>query len=247
MQTISESFGILWEALFLQPQPYAAIRDRKNPAGKGFVILIILALTVALVSYIGTLLTWATSPDLNAIQETVLKHLQTMSWWEMMSAQPQAQVVWLQIWDSVWQVMRLLIPSPTSGLMGFILTPLNLLITWIVFGLVAHVMAKIFGGKGQLNQTLGTTALAAAPQLLTLFTVFPLVSLAGIGVWTMLARYMAIRVTHDLSWGRALWVTLLSMLVIFLLLVVLFGVGAAVFSSMLSAAISGGFFDANSF
>jgi hypothetical protein len=246
VQTISESIGLLWEALFLQPQPYIAMRDRKNPAGKGVVILILLGLIVALASYIGSLLTWATSPNINAIQETVLKYLQQMNWWEFMSIDPQVQAVWFQVWDSVWQVVRFLVPSPTSGLVGFIFTPINLLIVWIFFGLVAHLIAKLFGGKGMLGQTLGTTALASAPQLLVLFTAFPYVTFAGITVWTILARYMAIRVTHDLSWGRALWVTLLTMLVMFIILAILFGVGIAAFSSAIAAAVEGGLFDASS-
>jgi hypothetical protein len=243
VQTFSESLGLLWEALFLQPQPYAAMRDRKNPAGKGVVILIILGLVIALAGFIGSLLTWATSPDITALQETVLKYLQQMSWWDMMAIDPQAQAIWFQIWDTIWQVIRFLSPSPTSGLAGFIFTPLSLLVSWIIFGLVAHGMAKLFGGKGQLAQTLGTTSLAAAPQLLMLFSAFPFVTIAGIGVWTMLARYMAIRVTHDLSWGRALWVTLLSMLVIFLVLAFLFAAGVVAFGTTLGAVIGGGFFD----
>jgi hypothetical protein len=42
MQTVSESLGLLWEALFLQPKPYAAMSDRENPVRKGLVILILL-------------------------------------------------------------------------------------------------------------------------------------------------------------------------------------------------------------
>jgi len=247
MQTISDSLGLLWEALFLQPQAYATMRDRKNPAGKGVVILIILGLVIALAGFIGSLLTWANSPDINAIQETVLKYLQQMSWWEMMAIAPQVQAMWFQIWDGVWQMVRILSPSPTSGLAGFIFTPLSLLISWILFGLVAHVIARLFGGKGQLGQTLGATSLAAAPQLLMVFSAFPFVAFAGIGVWTLLARYMAIRVTHDLSWGRALWVTILAMLVIILVLAFLFGAGIVAFSSVIAAAAGGGFFDGISF
>ena len=137
----------------------------------------------------------------------------------------------------------MLSPSPLSSLAGFIITPLSLLISWFIFGLVAHLIAKIFGGQGQFAQTLGTTALASAPQLLALFSALPFVTLAGIGIWTLLTRYMAIRVTHDLSWGRAVWVTVLAMLVISLVLFILFAAGIVAFSSGLAAAIEGGIFD----
>jgi hypothetical protein len=239
MQTVSESLTLLWEALFLQPEPYATMRDQKNPAGKGLVILIILGLLLALAAFIGSLLTWASSPNIAAVQETVLKYLQQMSWWDMMAIDPQAEAMWYQIWDSIWQFVQVMNPSPASGLAGFIFTPLNLIVSWIIFGLVAHVIAKIFGGQGELGQTLGVTSLAAAPQLLALFSVFPFVVLAGVTVWTLLARYLAIRVTHDLSWGRAVWVTVLTLVVIYLVLFLLFGAGIVAFSSAMAAWFGG--------
>ena len=162
MQTVSESLTLLWEALFLQPEPFAAMRDQKKPASKGLVILIILGLVLALAAFIGSLLTWASSPNIAAVQETVLKYLQQMSWWNEMAVNPQAQAIWFQIWDSIWQFIQVMTPSPVSGLAGFIFTPLNLIISWVIFGLVAHVMAKIFGGQGQLGQTRRDTGLAIA-------------------------------------------------------------------------------------
>lgn len=239
MKTVSQSLGLLWEAMFLQPEPYAAMRDRDNPAVKGLIILIILGLVVALAAFIGSILNWANSPDFAAIQETVLQYLQQMSWWQILEISPQAREIWFTIWDSIWQVMVILNPTPASGLAGFILTPLNLVIAWIVFGIVAHVIARIFGGSGQLSQTLGSTSLAAAPQLLALFNALPFVALAGIGIWTMLARYLAIRVAHNLSWGRAVWVTVLTMLVLFILLAVLFSAGIFAMSAVTAASFTG--------
>ncbi|MFN2255689.1 MAG: YIP1 family protein [Candidatus Promineifilaceae bacterium] len=241
MLSLTESLGLLWEALFLQPEPYAAMRNQEKPVRKGLVILIVLGLVLALATFIGSILTWAGSPDVAAIQETVLRNLQQMSWWEMMAVNPQAEAMWMQIWDTVWQFVRIFNPSPSSGLAAFIVSPLSLIFSWIVFGLVAHVMARIFGGNGRLGQTLGVTSLAAAPQLLGLFTVFPFAALAGIGIWTLLARYLAIRVTHELSWGRAFWVTLLTIVVLFLLLFLLLGAGVAAGVAASSAGFQGGF------
>ncbi len=240
MQVISESITLLWEALFLQPEPYASIRDQENPARKGLVILIILGLLLALAAFIGTIFAWASSPDINSIQEVVLRNLQQMSWWAILEEIPEARAMWLQIWDSVWQFVRFMNPTPAAGLAGFIFQPLSLIISWVIFGLVAHVIARIFGGQGGLGQTLGTTSLAAAPQLLGLFNVLPFIVLTGISIWSLVARYMAIRVTHDLSWGRALWVTVLTTLVIFLLLFFLVSAGVIAFASALSASFAGG-------
>lgn len=240
MQAISESIGLLWEALFLQPQPYAAMRDRQNPAGKGVVILVILGLLLALAAFIGALLTWASSPDLAAVQEVVTKNLQQMEWWAALAKEPEALAVWQQVWESIWQFIGFMTPTPLSGLAGFIFTPLSLIISWIIFGLVAHVIARIFGGQGRLGQTLGATSLAAAPQLLGVFSVLPFVTLAGIGVWTLLTRYMAIRVTHDLSWGRSVWVIVLTTVVLFVLVFVLVSAGAFAFATTIAATFGGG-------
>jgi hypothetical protein len=240
MQLITENLGLLWEALFLKPEPYAYMKDRESPAVKGLVLLIVLGLALALAALIGGTLTWATSPDLGAIKDIILTNLQRMEFWQMMAREPQAMQGFQPIWDMVWNMVGAMLPSPTSGLAGFILKPLALVASWFIFGVVAHLLALLFGGNGRFGQTLGATSLAAAPQLLGLLMTLPYVVLAGIGVWTLLARYMAIRVSHDLSWGRAVWVTVLSGLVIALLLGLVFGVGVAVFGSTIAAAMAGG-------
>jgi hypothetical protein len=240
MSVITENIALFWEALFLNPKPYATMRDQKNPVTKGVVLLVILGLALALANLIGSVLTWASSPDLMAVKDVILRNMQQMAWWQMMSVDPQATAMFLQIWNSVWQAVAFLNPTPASGLLGFVTTPLVLIITWLLFGVLAFLMAKLFGGHGGLGQTLGTTALAAAPQLLGLFNFVPYLTLAGIGIWTILARYMAIRVTHDLSWGRAAWVTVLTMVILYILVFLLAGAGAVVFGITMASAIEGG-------
>ena len=99
MKTISQSMGLLWEALFLQPEPYGAMRDRQNPAGKGLVILIILGLVLALAAFVGSIFTWSSSPDIAVVQETVLRNLQQMSWWQLVEMDQQGEAMWFQNWD----------------------------------------------------------------------------------------------------------------------------------------------------
>ena len=240
MQLITENLGLLWEALFLKPEPYAYMKEREDPAVKGLILLIILGLALALAAFIGGILTWATSPDINAIKDVVSTNLQRMEFWQMMAGQPEAMQAFQQTWDMVWNMVGALLPSPASGLAGFIVKPLSLVISWFIFGVVAHLLALLFGGKGRFGQTLGATSLAAAPQLLGLLMTLPYVALAGIGVWTLLARYMAIRVSHDLSWARAIWVTVLTGLVIALLLGLLVGAGVAAFGATMAASMVGG-------
>jgi hypothetical protein len=237
MQTISQSFGLLWRALFLESQAYAAMRDNKSPIKKGLIILIILGLALALAGIIGTTLEWASSPSLDAIRETIWEKYQQSPWWQFVEAEPQALQMFEQIWDQIWQFMGFVIPTPVSSFSGLILKPLGLIISWLIFGLLAHLFARMLGGSATLGQTLGATSLAAAPQLLMLLTALPFFVIAGIGTWTLLCRYMAIRVTHDISWARAMWSVLLPPILLgFLafLLGMLLGIG-------LGPLIAGGF------
>lgn len=236
MQTVSQSFSLLWDALFLQSRAYAAMRDNKSPVKKGLIILIILGLALAVAGIISTTLEWASSPSLNAIREIILEKYQQSSWWQFIEAEPQALATFQQIWDQVWQVMGFVIPTPASSLTGIILTPLSLILSWLIFGLFAHLFAHLLGGSASLGQTLGATSLAAAPQLLALLTALPFVVVAGIATWTLLCRYMAIRVTHELSWARAMWSVLLP-LVALLILGILAGLAGLILGSLFAGGL----------
>lgn len=237
MQTITQSFGLLWNALFLEGQAYVAMRDNKSPVKKGVVILVILGLALALAGIIGTTLRWASDPSLEAIRETIWVMYQQSPWWQFIEAEPEALNMFTQVWDQIWQIMGYVIPTPVSSLSGLLFKPLGLILGWLIFGLLAHLFARMLGGSANMGQTLGATSLAAAPQLLILLTALPFVVVAGIGTWTLLCRYMAIRVTHDLSWARAMWTVVLSMILIGFLLFLL----AMILGIALAPLVAGGF------
>jgi len=92
-------------------------------------------------------------------------------------------------------------------------------VQWLLFGLVGHLVAKGMGGAGALNQTLGATALAIAPQTLLLFCIIPFVSVSGalLFVWSLLVAYRAMEVAHQLPWRRAVWAAVIPGLVILVL------------------------------
>jgi hypothetical protein len=237
MQTVTQSFGLLWNALFLESQAYATMRDNKSPVKKGLVILIILGLVVALAGIVGTGLEWASSPSLNAIRDTIWDMYQQSPWWQFIEAEPEALNMFTQIWDQIWFILGYVIPSPASSLAGLIAKPFGLIIGWLIFGLLAHLFARMLGGSGTLGQTLGTTSLAAAPQLLLLLTAVPFVVAAGIGTWTLICRYMAVRVTHDLSWARSLWSVMLPQILLTFLIILL----ATILSVSVATLMAGSF------
>lgn len=241
MQAISRSFGMLWDALFLQTSAYERMRDDDNPFVEGLFLLVLLGLLLAVVGIIGTTLEWASSPPLAEIQQAIYSGIQQMRWFQ--DAQ-QASAEWLTqfraIWDQIWQFIDLAAPKPVTSLAGIITEPLGLIIGWLVYGFVAYLLARMFGGKGTLNQTYGATALAAAPQLLTIVTVLPFVAVAGLSTWTLLCNYMALRTVHHLSWPRAVFAALIPPLIIGLVVAVFFGCLIALFGATIASRVTGG-------
>lgn len=240
MQSIARSFGLLWDALFLQRDAYAHMRDDDNPFVEGLFILVLLGVLLAVAGMVGSTLEWASSPNLTDIREIVLSNLQTMPWYEQMEADAQATSAFMQSWNSIWSAASALAPSPVRSLTGIITKPLMLIIGWLSFGLLAYLFARLFGGRGTLNQTLGATALAAAPQLLTLVTVLPFAAIASLSTWTLLCNYMALRTVHDLSWPRALGAALLPPVIVGLLIGLLVGAGMLLVLPLMLASLGGG-------
>ncbi len=202
MQAITKPFGLLWDALFLQRSAYARMRDDDNPFVEGLFVLAVLGVVLGLVGIVGTTLEWASTPDIGAIRDAILPNLQQMPWWQFVEQDPEVQAMWFQIWNSIWDASAAVAPSPASALLGLIAVPLGLILAWLIYGLLAFLFARLLGGVGTLNQTLGATALAAAPQLLNLLAVLPFVAVFSLGTWTLLCNYMALRTVHGLSWQR---------------------------------------------
>jgi len=199
-------------------------------------------LLIALVGLVGGTLEWASSPNLNDVQETVRQNLEQMPWYDQMYREggDEAVAMFRQIYDMNWRIVKALAPSPAGSLLGLVTKPLGLILNWLIFGVIAYLLARLLGGTGNLSQTLGATALAAAPQLLNVLAALPFVAAAGVGAWVMLCRYMALRTVHELSWQRAVVATILPPILIGLFagaLITLFGV---LFGASLAAMFAGG-------
>jgi len=203
----------VWEALFLNDEPFAEMCDRPQPALRGLSIVVVVAVAVALVGLVGTTLEWATSPRLADVQRVVLQGLKKMEWYqELVEADPELRENFQHWFDLSWKILPPLLGAPNipRAALRIILLPLGLGIAWLVYGVLAYLFARLLGGRGGLGPTLGCTALAIAPQVLNLVTFFPYVALGGlVGTWTLLGRYLAVKTCHRLTWSRALVAALL--------------------------------------
>lgn len=238
MHAITKPFVLLWDALFLQRDAYARMRDDDNPFVEGLYVLAVLGVALGLVGVVGATLEWASSPNIAAIRDLILTNLQQMPWWQFMQQNPQAEAAWFQIWNGIWDAAQAMSPSPASSLLGIVTTPLGLIVVWLIYGLLAYLFARLLGGLGTLNQTLGATALAAAPQLLNLLAVLPFVAVFSLGTWTLLCNYMALRTVHDLSWQRSVAAALLPSVVFVLLISLIAGVAAGALMMLLAGGVS---------
>jgi hypothetical protein len=203
---------LAWEALFLSEGPYAEMHDDSNPMLRGLVLVILIALAVALAGLVGTALEWATTPSMHEVQQIVLDGIQKMPWYRELQGNPEFRETFRQQYELLWRFFPAFFGTPNiaQAAMSIVLMPLGLGFMLLLYGVVAHLCARMMGGQGGLGQTLGCTALAAAPQLLNLATFLPYVAVGGVvGVWTLLCRYVALKTCHRLIWSRALAATLL--------------------------------------
>jgi hypothetical protein len=235
MQQISRFAGLVTRALFLRTDAYEEMREARNPFVEGLFIIVIIGVIIGVAGVVGNTLEWASSPDGAALQDILYDGLTNMPWYQMMEQEIgrefTEQFQWQ--WNLNSQIARWAAPTPLSSLAGVVTTPLWLIIGWLIYGLLAHLFARLLGGEASLSQTLGCTALAVTPQVLNLAGLLPSVAMGGVvATWTLICRYVALKQAHRLTWGRAFWATVLPGLALWLLLLIATGMGAVIFSAL---------------
>jgi hypothetical protein len=230
METISRFAGLVTRGLFLDTDAYEEIREARNPFVDGLFIIAIVGVLIAVAAVVGNTLEWASTPSIAAIRQTVYDGITNMPWFQELERDIGSDFIsaFQTQWDWSWQLANSLVPTPLTSLLGIIATPLRLIFGWLIYGLLAHLFARWLGGEGNLSQTLGTTALAIAPQLLHLAGLLPNVMVGGVvSTWCLICRYVALKQAHRLSWGRALGATVLPRLLLWLIAMTLGALFAA--------------------
>jgi hypothetical protein len=239
MDGLVGSLRLGWEALLLRDEAYERMRAAPSPVVKGLIFIVVLGAAIALLAFVGDVLEWATTPDLLTIKDTVYENLTEMFWWEEAeAASPEFAQEFQRWYDWGWDIgLAMGKPNVGSAAASIILTPLGLVVRWLIYGLLAYLFARWLGGTADLSETLGVLALAAAPQALRALTLLPYVGLGSlVAVWGVLCAYVGLKTAHKLPWHRAAWATLLPFL---LALVVLF-FAACLGSAVLAVAVRGG-------
>lgn len=231
----TSTLALLREALFLNPDAYAIVRDSRAPMGRGFAALLwVLIITIASrgIGYATGLLT---APRLDILQNQLYEALTGMGLYKnQVESSPEfAQQFW-QGYVALWESLRLFggFPSTTGTLTTIVAVLLATLLGWILYGLVAHWIARWFGGQASFSQFLAALAFSFAPLLLTIVVIIPGARVAApvILLLLLVTQYQAIKTTHRLTPGYSL-ATLIGPYLIALILkigIIIFGVAYGV-------------------
>ncbi len=231
------SLDLVFRALFLDSEAYDQLRDDDNPFVEGLFLVVIIGVVTALLNLIGQSLAWAGTPSMSAIKETVWQAFPQMQWWSQMSGNAEAMRQFKQYYDLGWQIFPRIFgaPDPASALLNVVTWPLAAVLSWLVYGILAHIFTRLLGGTGRLGQTLGTVSLSFTPLLLRGLGFLPYFTVGAVmNTWQLICRYKAVRSAGQISWGRAVWATLLPF-ALYLLIWLMFGVGAVLIVAAASA------------
>ncbi len=222
------SLRLVWRALFFDNEAFEELKNDDNPFVEGLFLVTLLAILAALLSLVGHVVAWASVPRPEAIQQIVWDALQQQPAWNSALADARALAEFQRWWDVAWRVVPALVgaPDPATAALNILVWPVSAVAGWLIYGLLAHLAARLLGGEATLSQTLGVTALSFTPWLLRGLGLIPFVVIGGVlNTWQLLLRYRAVRTAHALTWPRALWVTLFPFLVYLVFWTTLAGLG----------------------
>lgn len=236
MEGIVGSLRLGWKALLFQEEAYEEMRAAPNPVVKGLILIVVVGLVVALLNLVGTAVEWASTPNLNEIREIIYSYIPRMPWWdEVVREAPDFPQQFKDWYNIGWRIFPRLFGAPNVGgaALGIITKPLQLVLWWLIYGLLAFVFARWLGGTADFSQTLGVLALAVAPQFLNVLTLLPFVQVGNlINVWGVLCAYVGLRTAHRLSWSRAVWATLLPFILALAVAILAGCLGSASFAAL---------------
>ena len=206
---------MLGQALVFEPDPFVEMADDNNPWVEGLFFTAVIGFIVAIAQIIGGILLTAVLPNPTALLEAFVQMLRQMQTAGLPAPEMQALEVSVRQW---WPLLTAFYSYGTgwARLLLWISVPILLIGQWLLYGVISHVTARALGGSGSLSQTLGVTALAAAPRVLMLVTVFPFATVSALllQVWGVLIAYRGLEIAHDLSVRRAAIAALVPVLIL---------------------------------
>lgn len=236
----TELFAITKGAITLRGDAYRSLKASADVFQRGLLILIVVGLIVGAVNGAVEFVTRLTQSPMAAITEIepFIKMYMNMFAGEMT---PEERALFEDfVEDYIRMIIEMIrkiiaiptpLPRPISDLLEasgvFLSTPFGMMSTWLTYGLVVFIFAKLLGGGGTVQQMLGLTALAWVPGLLNALGFIPCLGLI-IGlvalVWGFVIYVKATAVANDIDMGKALVAVLAPVLTAFLLAILMFAI-----------------------
>jgi len=245
---------------------FVRFRDREDAFRRGVTILVLVALVVGMVAYavdlVGGLINPPFEREMAEIQGGIEQWLQFAPQYMDPELLEGFKEYFLPNFEAGMEIARkittLRTPLPKGVSLFFetlgdwVQRPLAMLGGFLGYGIWVMLAAKLLGGKGRLQEFLGTAALSAVPYLLLILERLPcLGSILGVvaWVWGAIIWVVATAVTHgwaapqtteegvveryEVNWGKAILAVILPALAVAVLVII----GAAGLGSMLAAII----------
>jgi len=226
--------------LLLEDDAFYRLKGSADVFVRGLLIIVVVSLIVGLVtSAIGFVREVTGPPPEVAIQGVKQNIRQGLQMAESFGAPIDPEVreaietsmdagfrIGARVAEVVEETMPL--PAPIGNLFEavgkFVSYPFGWISTWMFYGLLVLVFAKLMGGRATIQQMLGTTSLVAVPHLLDLFAFIPcLGSLLGLVafLWGLVIYVKGTAVANEFGLGKAVLAVLLPVIIVFLLVMAL--------------------------
>lgn len=236
-------------ALLLEEDAFAKMRDAENNFARGLMMIVTISLIVGLVLSLASFVqALGTSPaeEVAQFQEGMREAIETMRAFGAFGGGAEAEEFWrifMQNFEAgigmgrdIAQTVQETTPAPQpvvdffTALGQWLSYPFNWISTWMFYGLLTLVFAKLLGGVATIREMLATTSLVAMPHLLDALTFIPfagtLIGLIAL-LWGLAVYVKGTAIANRLDTGRALlailapFVLLFALIVIFLLFVLI--------------------------
>jgi hypothetical protein len=205
--------SLIREGLLLNEEAYDRVKLAPRPTRLGLSILGYIAILLLISLVFGMLLGYLTMPQLDVLSAQIYDRIVQFDWFTALAERnPQFGAQFEPAYSAVWQLIRIFGGYPSA--VGFGLTAVTSLVSlfvgWLVYGATAHLFARWLGGRATFGQFLGPLALSYAPLVLRGLGYLPglVVAVPLIFLLTLVAKFIAVRRTYELTPGYSLVVTI---------------------------------------
>ncbi|MFQ6088356.1 MAG: Yip1 family protein [Candidatus Methanofastidiosia archaeon] len=215
-----ENLRVCRRALFLDDSIFEEMKIDESPVKKGLIFILVIGLTVGIANFIGNSIEYSLEPTFEEVEsiwkEPLREQQKNAPWYRELP--PKVKAEWDFYYDRGWEIVKAIVsfinPNPMSAFFGIFAGLLWFLFSWIFYGVLVHISAKLFGGVGTLSKTLGFAALGVSPHILKVVGILPYAASAGIIFWVLLIYIKGMKKAHEFDLSRAIISVLLPLLTV---------------------------------